>query len=358
MNLSRSLPLFVACMAACEHSEPFPTGPLLRLGTFDSNSTLLTFNPWDDYGASWTSDGRSITYVYSEQNTSLGTDSRCIAIVPTSGGTRTFSLCDTRSTHADSSDMFSAVTLRPDGELLFIQGTGTRKTSPAPRSMTLWLADTAAPLSARHKLADFPRVIGDSVIEFLSNAAWIDSNTFVAVGSRLTYPIDPPFSAYRDTIAVPRYLVRGVVTPSGVTLSQIPGTSLAARWSATPAGDILFVKATAPNTFTLVFEPRVMKVAAAGGTPEVLVNSPNGSGIKSISCAAGSCVLLGSLLYRLDLETGAIIPINPNNITSFGAWTDIALSPDGTTILYRAVTNVSNSICFCSRPVGNLWRAP
>ena len=274
-------------LAACDHSAPFTPAPILPLGPKDATPPVhLTFNPATDYAPTWTEDGKGILYNFAQQNRSDG--DRCLGLLPADGGTRLWTLCDDRATHADSSDSFGAAALGTDGRLLYLESSA-RKGKEAPDNTVLWLADTAAPFN-RRALITFPSFVGDSIISWMSDVQWTGPNEFIALAQRLEV-----FQLFlrrieSDTVLWGQAVVRGTISATGAALRIIPGTE----------GFAWYALAEGGNTIVLArrYGLSLQRVPISGGIPTLVADIPPDSNrhILGLTCRGETCLVAADLV--------------------------------------------------------------
>lgn len=295
MRTSSFVGLASLCLAAaCTHSDAF-TNPVSALGPSSAGPDVqLTYNPDQDYWPIWTQDGKGILYAYVDQN---DVKHRCIGLLPASGGTRVWSLCDDRVIRADTASSYAAFALDSTGRLLVAEavspGSGTTLThEPA---VTLWTADTASPY-ARTNLLSLPTTVDGNTISWLSDVAWTGPASFIALGSKfgtVTHcviaavaldsavecrGVDSVFVDSQDVV------VQGTVSAGKATLHAVAGTSGATGYTLAEGG--------ASVVFSAWQDTQLYRVPITGGTREPLLSTA-GAGmaqIAGVSCRGETCV--------------------------------------------------------------------
>ena len=217
-------------MLACGHSETF-VEPTSSVGAFNAGPDIrLTLNPDQDYWPTWTEDGRGILYSYVDQVP--GPQHRCIGLLPATGGTRIWQLCDNRATQGDSVNSFAAYALGTDGRLIYVEAAAHAGllAPAAPDESTLWLADSAAPFQ-RRPLLTLPTFVGSTRVAWLADIAWTGPTTFIALGQDFPLLGHCNFCGPMDSIFYGVAVVRGTITATGATLAIVPGTAGATSYS-------------------------------------------------------------------------------------------------------------------------------
>ncbi len=126
-----------AALTACDHSDPFPTGPRPGDGSFNTVQPIqLTFSTGEDDWPSFSSDGRWISYRFARGSTDRD---YCAGILPASGGQRYEEICAWEIDQASRTDDFRALVLLGDDMMAFTRhrsSTGNQ----APQEGGLYLA--------------------------------------------------------------------------------------------------------------------------------------------------------------------------------------------------------------------------
>ena len=143
----------------------------------------LTFNVDQDYWPAWTTDGRGILYAYVDRERPLH---RCLGLLPATGGTRLWQLCDNRAVRDDSASSYGAFALDSAGRLLVAETVSSANAGATALSQTtLWLADSAHPY-VRTSLLTLPLTVGTTVVTWLADISWTGPNTFIALGQQFS----------------------------------------------------------------------------------------------------------------------------------------------------------------------------
>ncbi|MEP6590042.1 MAG: hypothetical protein ABJC19_02560 [Gemmatimonadota bacterium] len=321
-------------LMACGHSEPFASSSVDQQGPYNTAAMLrLTFNGDADYGATWTADGKGILYTFGDPG--RADHDRCLAMLPGGGGTRLFTLCDNRPGHADSAETMASGALSTDGKLLYLVG-ASKPLDQVPVRVTLFLADTVAPLS-RQTLLSLPVQLGGGLApNWLGDITWVGSDQFIAMAQEIT--VRPPCPcALRDTVFNQLAVVRGTITSSGATLQTMAGTEGASSFTlADNGGSIIFAK-----------DLTISKMPVAGGAITSIVTLLPGidKRIEDVSCRATRCVanvyeqVLSPLggpkpvyqLFQFSSAGGAATLVTSTE----GIWTAVRVSPTNGDVLVR-----------------------
>jgi len=339
--------------SGCTHTDPAsvvtppPEGPFTN-----ASPAQLTFNSGRDELPSFTQDGLGILYSFQVSNR---TDrDRCVGLLPAEGGSRRFTLCESRRGFNDSTDNLAASALSSAGALLYVAST-SRTNAQLPGTTRLTLSDTSEGASTR-TLITMPVRAGSLLVDWLVDIRWIGPANFVALGQQFTVMPRCPGCAQRDTIFIPIAVVRGEITALGATLTPVLGTEGAVAYGlAAPGNDIVF----RTNQVAL------QRVALEGGLPVVAIGVPPPETslppgatrmIVDHDCQGGKCAVLTitqipSLsgpyfereIYTLPASGGAASRFGfTSSLTSPRVWEAVRLSPDGSraVVVTRAVNQV------------------
>lgn len=273
-----SLCAFLAT-AACTHSDAF-SSTARRQGPPPAGAPQrLTFNVDQDYWPAWSQDGNSILYAYVDLSSLAH---RCLGILPSAGGTQLWHLCDNRERRADSISSYTAFALDTSGRLLYAEATApTAPPNLLPSSMTLWLADTAAPF-------DRTRLLAISTLEplnWLSDLRWTGTSTFTVLEQAAVVNNEPlGCAAGEDTLFYGGgQVMSGVISGGTAALTPIAGTDSATDYALADGGSTV--------VFTKVHSLQLFAVPATGGTAAAVATIPVGTELLGVSCRGDTCVV-------------------------------------------------------------------
>lgn len=300
-------------LLGCGHSDAFEN-VVASVGPFNTGADIrLTLNSNQDYWPTWTEDGQGILYSY--VNVVLGSQHRCLGLLPAAGGTRIWELCDNRATQTDTVSSFPAYALGSDGRLLYVEAVGGSQ-SIAPAETTLWLADSTAPLQ-RRALLKLPTFAGATPVSWLADISWTGPTTFIALAQDFTVLAHCHSCGQVDSIFFGQAVVRGTTAETGATLQVVSGTTGATSYSLAESG--------ASIVFTVRDDRRLFKMPAAGGTaaPVAIVSPNGGAQLLGVSCRGSTCVV-------------AVDPVTLSGLTPGGGIIFGQLNPGATEL--RAVS--------------------
>jgi hypothetical protein len=294
-NACRRLCTTALLLLACTHTDSYPTPPLSTVPPFSTGPDVqLTFNVDQNYWPTWTQDGRGILYSFVNLE---NTAHRCLGLLPASGGTRIWELCDNRAVRNDTVSSYSAYALDSAGRLLLVEAlSSTGFSSSFPFHIRLQLTDTAAPYM-RTTLLSLPITVGGTPVTWLSEITWTGTNTFLALGQEFEY--SPHCSACgclpcpNDSIfgADGGIVLTGTLTAGHVALQMLAGTDSATGYSLAENG--------ASIVYTRRHDLRLFKVPISGGipvpTPIVRTGADTASLITGelagVSCKGSTCLV-------------------------------------------------------------------
>jgi hypothetical protein len=278
---NRTLLPLLAVLGACSHSDVPTLGTIPTQGPFGTASPLrVTFNSGDDAFPVYSGDGASIAYAYAAP--ARPDRDRCIGILPSAGGTRTFSLCEERVVYADSTDTITPIGLHADGRLYYMHSTTTRF-ALVPGQTRIYVTDTAG--SAPTLLTTLPAQVAGGAVSWLANVHWTSDHEFVALGQQMTaVPRCGQCGAARDTVFVPVAIMRGTVTDHAMTLATVAGTEGASGYGLNAAKtEMLFEVGGA-----------FFRLPIAGGTPTLTASMPGGYSFIDMDCGGDVCAVLAA----------------------------------------------------------------
>ena len=290
---SRARLALTALLLACGHSDSFITS-VSTVGPSGSGPDVqLTFNVDQDYWPAWTEDGNGILYAFVPLDTRI--THRCIGLLPPSGGTRIWQLCDERFVRNDSISSYTGFALGSSGKLLYAEASGPLASPQNIPNTGLWLADTSSPF-VRTRLLNLPLDVGGFVVNWLTDIAWTGPSTFIALGQqwntlRVCSVINCPGAtqALKDsTFSADGRIVVGTIAGDHATLTAIAGTDSATGYSLVDAGAaVVFIRRD---------NLRLLKVPVTGGVPTTIARvTPTDSGeLLGVSCKAQACVVATS----------------------------------------------------------------
>ena len=301
---------FLLFLVGCSHSDTFVPGDNSVGPSGTGSDVLLTYNTEQDYWPAWTQDGKGILYAYVDQVNPPGIAHRCFGLLPATGGTRLWQLCDSRAPQGDTVSSFTAYALGADGRLLYVESVAPRTFPSFPSKITLWLADTAKPF-ARTALLTLPIPGLGTPAGWLSDIEWIDPSTFIALGQNYgnAYHTDPRFIPpipTQDTLFADSILSSsgGPSTGSGVVLvGTIAGTQATVRAISGSEGATSYARTTDGATLVITKRDdlRLYKLPFSGGAATVVATvTPIQGQLVGVSCQLSSCIVASDPMLLFD----------------------------------------------------------
>lgn len=313
-------------LSGCGHSDAFVPANS-AVGPFNTGTDIrLTLNPEQDYWPAWTDDGRGILYAFVNPVEAgiAAKRHRCMGILPATGGSRVWQLCDDRAVRADSVTSFIAYALGTDGRLLYAEAVAPANNASFPRQITLWLADTAQPLT-RTALLTLPAALPS--VTWLADLTWTGPNSFLALGEVFaSFPhCGACFSADSVWINAPGTVVVGTIAGGNATLQPVPGTDGATSYSLAENG--------ASIVFTRRDDAQLYKVPVGGGTASAMQTGALPQ-LVGVSCKSSTCLVATDALTFSNGDIGP--PIFPAVVAGPKELRSVSLR-DGTTQVLRSL---------------------
>ena len=344
--------LVIAAVAGC-HTEPFGNpfigaiGPLIpgleeRLTFADTNEDGAPFQATAPH---WAADGSGIIYSFSPRAYLPGEEKlglrcvtfhpcrpaaadpgdTCLAMLPPTGGSAYWNVCESRSGHSSVDDYIAAGDVNGAGQLLYTEQSATfasqQFAAPPPPIATadLWLSTPTSP--TRRELCWFsgdPTGAPACGVGLLTAIQWLGTSTFAALAG----PI-----------------VVGTITATGVTFAAVPGTAGATAFAVVDGGrGAIFVAgdsivrhvAFADGSITVVAALPVPagQIVDVGCHPDVCIVLANGTGVWnlwSVSRTSGASAIVRAFTHqlyaaKLSPASGDVVVLEGSNIflTSIG----------------------------------------
>jgi len=310
----------------------------------------LTYNPGEDLGPVWLSDGSG--FFYTAERLDRDDKDRCLALMPSGGGSIEREICDRTPAADDSVDAYSAAAIAQSGGLVYVRGTAsfTAGWPVTPHDQQLVVATLLAPATVRVLLPSIPYPgPGGRVHQGVAQVRWLNDTSLIYVGQQVQYPAVCMNCVLRDTLASGLELVRLDFGSSTPVLHKLPGTDQAS--SVTVAGrDTLF--------FTINGDTRVLRFTLADSAVTVVHDFGAGNIARDVQAGSGRllAVVGGKVSFTPDSVTGGIqrdsggtiVLVDPTSgsETPLGLGTLFrhpALSPDGRGIVAESYVGTTRS---------------
>jgi hypothetical protein len=319
-------------VSACSHDIPVQPEAASPLPPF---STLLprrlTFNVADDRTPAWLPDGSGI--IYSMEREDRSDHDRCLAILPSEGGTVRTTYCQLHPEYDDSTDLMEAPAVSPDGRVVFHQviswvgrqklGASTIRLGRADdpvHAMVLLDLPYAAPNGRAHSSIRTPQWIGRDSLVYLAEQLFYEGSTF-----------------YPDTFYTGLDVMLLDLSGPAPVYTVIPGTDFASSVSLSFDQAAIY--------YTLGGDSRVFHRVLSSGEVTVVYDFGVGTVVRDAQVREDRLVAVvgGSVLYRLEDAHGyvqrdegghlALVNLTTGASTSFAPDSVLfrhpAISPDG-----------------------------
>lgn len=268
-------PVLAACaisLAACDHSDPFPTGPWQGDGSFDLVEPIrLTFSTGDDGWPAFSADGRWISYRFAR-----GSSDRdfCAGLLPVDGGQRLEEICAWEIDEDDRSDDFRALVLVGDDRMAFTRHS-SGKGNQSPSTAGLYLAPLAREREGVKVLDLLARPNGASDSwAYLIDPVWVGGDELLVLAAKAFIGQVVAFGPV-DTVYQGVELARIDVSTSPATITPVAPAPDAVSWARDPSAGMLYYHRpyySAPpgsGAFSIVADT-IFRVPAGGGAAEAV----------------------------------------------------------------------------------------
>jgi Tol biopolymer transport system component len=285
----------------------------------------------DDRTPSWLPDGSGI--IYSMEREDRTDHDRCLAILPSEGGTVRTTYCQLHPEYDDSTDVMEAPAVSAGGRIFFLQviswvgrqklGAATLRVGRADNPVAaavLREVPYAAPNGRMHSSIRTPQWIGSDSLLYLAEQVFYEGSTFY------------PDTFYTGLDA----MLLDLAGPQPV-YTVIPGTDYASSVSLSGDGTTIY--------YTLGGDSRVFQRKLSSGEVAVVHDFGAGAVVRDAQIRDGRLVAVvdGSVLYRFEAAHGyvqrdegghlAFVDLTTGASTVFATDTVLfrhpAISPDG-----------------------------
>jgi hypothetical protein len=311
--------------AACDHGDPFdsdtqePRGPFSQL-----LPRRLTFSHGDDRTPSWLPDGSAIIYS-SEREDRIDHD-RCLTLMPAEGGTILDQFCPTDPIQSDSTNLYDAPAVSPQGRLFLhkvVSWIGQQKLGEA----FLAVGDISDPIAAENITRVPYTAPNGRVHSSVRSPAWISSTSLVYLAEMLFFQGS---TFYPDTFVTGLDIVRLDLSGTAPVFEVIPGTDYASSVAVTSESDVIY--------YTLGGDSKVYRRDLATGAVTVFFDFGPGQIARDVAVDGTRLVAVvgGSVLYQFEFPHNAFVQRDEGGDLHF---VDLATSSHsvfaGDTVLFR-----------------------
>lgn len=283
----------LACLliisVGCGHGEPFDPDTRPPGGPFSEQlPRRLTFNVGDDRTPSWLPDGSAI--IYSSEREDRADHDRCLTLLPAEGGTIVDQFCPTDPVQSDSTNLYQAPAVSPEGRVFFhavVSWIGQQKLGDA----SLAVATLADPIRST-MVTRLPYTAPNGRIHSsIRSPAWIGPNALVYLAEQLFYQGSTFFP---DTFVTGLDIVRLDLSGSAPVLEVIPGTDYASSVAVSEEPGVIY--------YTLGGDSRVYRRDLATGVVTVFHDFGTGQIARDVAVHGTRLVAIvgGSVLYQFE----------------------------------------------------------
>lgn len=265
---------------ACQHSDPYPTGPVIGDGSFDRVAPIrLTFSTAADGWPAFSADGRWISYRFARG--SFDRD-HCAGLLPAEGGQRFEDICAWELGEDNRTDDFRSLVLLGDDRMAFTRHTsGTGNASPSDAGLYV------GPLSREREAVRVLDLLGrpngaSDNWTYLIDPVWLGGDELLVLASNTFIGQTVPFGPI-DTIYQGVEIARINLATNPATITPIVATPDAVAWAFDPDAGMLYWQrryySAPPGSGTLnVTADTIFRAPLAGGDPQVLYGRPPSAG--------------------------------------------------------------------------------
>lgn len=362
-----SLLLASLALAACDHSPPFPTGPLPGDGSFDQVEPIrLTFSTGDDDWPVFSADGRRISYRFAR-----GSNDRdfCAGLLPSEGGQRLEEVCAWEVDQSTRTDDFRGLVFLGEDRMAFTRhrsATGNQ----APQEGALYVGPRGMEREAVAVLPLLGRPAGATDIwTYLIDPIAIADEELLVLAAKAFIGQRVPFGV-TDTVYQGVEIARINLATNPATVTVIAPATDAVSWQLDEASGRIYYHrryySAPPGSGTsLVVADTVFRIPLAGGTAEAVWGRapvPNAPGELNLGQGMGGFGVGGGRLFvsvwdrRQPPASGGVVPppetrsrllevvageeqlVRVDFSPSQSTWTRLSVSRDGRTLVAGKVT--------------------
>lgn len=344
-------------VAACGHSDPFPSGTVDDLGPITPGSPVrLTLSGGADRYPAWFRDGSR--FLYSYQDTLLPDRDRCLGLLPAAGGTRLSGKCMPGDYSHDTTDALLTSAASASGRVAWFEVEGPRISAGPVRGALR--VGTAAANDLGSSVQAFPYFSPTGKLHTMAaSPGWLGDTALVYVGAEIIYIVDCALCR-RDSVVTGREIMLLRLAGGTPTLEVVPGTGEATSVSPAPDGESIF--------YTVAGDTRVFRRDFGSGAVTTAHDFGPAGIARDVSVADSTLVAIagGQVSYYADPQYGPIqrdaggdlYHVNLNSGTETGLRIGLrlrapALSPDGSRIAveqHSAAADVSPDLYLYEAP--------
>jgi hypothetical protein len=255
----------------------------------------LTFSVGDDRTPAWLPDGSAI--IYSSEREDRPDHDRCLTLLPAEGGTITTQWCPTDPVQSDSTNLYDAPSVSPEGRIFFhkvISWVGQQKLGEAFLSVGSMTDPVAAenitrlpytaPNGKIHSSIRSPAWVGPDAVIYLAEMLFFQGSTF-----------------YPDTFVTGLDIVRLDLAGPAPVFEVIPGTDDASSVAVTDEPGVIY--------YTLGGDSKVYRRDLSTGIATVYYDFGPGQIARDVAVDGTRIVAVvgGSVLYQFEAPHGGFV---------------------------------------------------
>jgi len=341
---------------ACSHEPPLHPGSYTPDGPRGTGSLVrLTFNSGSDLSPVWLPDGNG--FFYTRERTDRFDRDRCLALLPSMGGSVSREICERTPAADDSVNAYSSPAFGVDGRLAYVRASAPLDLGwpLAPRYHELVVGTLAHPRDTR-VLRAVPYV-GPSgrLHQEIAQVRWLADSVLVYVGQKVDYagpcPTCPP-----DTIPTGLEIVRLDYRGAVPLLTMLPGSDQASSVAVVAPDTVYFTRNGDSRVYSLTLSSDSIALVhdfVGGIARDVQV-----SGTRMVAVVGGDASFVndpgtgplqrdgGGALMLVDRENGAETLLAPAGIM----FRHPALAPSGSQVIAEVVNGGSTDLWLVAIP--------
>lgn len=346
----------MASIAACAHEAPLRPGSYPPDGPFGTGPLVqITFSTGSDLSPTWLPDGSG--FFYTRERTDRTDLDRCLALLPSQGGSVSREICDRTPAADDSVNAFSAPAIGADGRLAYVRASAPLDVGRplAPRYHEIVVATLANPGAAR-VLRTVPYV-GPSgrLHQEISQVRWLTDSVLVYVGQKVDY-VGACGPCPKDTLPTGLEIVQLDFRGAVPLLTMLPGSDQASSLAVVTPDTLYFTVNGNSRVFSLALSTDQIAVVhdfVGGIARDVQV-----AGTRLVAVVGGNVSFVndpgtgpvqrdgGGRLMLVDRTSGAETLLAPLGIM----FRHPALSPSGTDVVAEVVTGATTDLWLLEVP--------
>jgi hypothetical protein len=315
----------------------------------------LTFSSGADLSPVWLPDGSG--FFYTRERTDRMDRDRCLALLPSEGGSVTREICDRTPAADDSVNAFSSPAIGADGRLAFVRASAPLDVGRplAPRFHEIVVGTMVNPGNVRVlRTVPYTGPSGRQHQE-ISQVRWLTDSVLVYIGQKVDY-VGACGPCPKDTLPTGLEIVQLDTRGAVPLLTMLPGSDQASSLAVVTADTIYFTVNGDSRVYSLALSTDAIAVVhdfGAGIARDVQV-----SGGRLVAVVGGDVSFVddpgtgpvqrdgGGALMLVDRSGGAETLLAPVGIM----FRHPALSPSGTEVVAEVITGTATDLWLVAVP--------